>query len=72
MDHVSDKDQQIKDLKIQLQKEQDTGKILVKDNVEMKSKINTQEMILKQKEQEEMERKNELNEIEKEIVKIKK
>ena len=72
MDHVSDKDQQIKDLKIQLQKEQDTGKILVKDNVEMKSKINTQEMILKQKEQEEMERKNELNEIKKEIVKIKK
>ena len=72
MDHVSNKDQQIKDLKIQLQKEQDTGKILVKDNVEMKSKINTQEMILKQEEQEEMERKNELNEIKKEIVKIKK
>ena len=72
MDHVSNKDQQIKDLKIQLQKDQDTGKILVKDNVEMKSKINTQEMILKQEEQEEMERKNELNEIKKEIVKIKK
>ena len=72
MDHVSDKDQQIKDLKIQLQKEKHIRKILVKDNVEMKSKINTQEMILKQKEQEEMERKNELNEIKKEIVKIKK
>ena len=71
MDHVSNKDQQIKDLKIQLQKEQDTGKILVKDNVEMKSKINTQEIILKQKEQEEKERKNGLNEIKKEIEKIK-
>ena len=41
INHVSDKDQQIKDLKIQLQKERDTGKILVRDNVEMKSNINT-------------------------------
>ena len=49
----------------------DTGKILVKDNVEMKTKINTQEIILKQKEQEEKERKNELNQIKKEIDKIK-
>ena len=60
--HASDKDQQIKDLKIQLQKEKDTGKILVKD---------TQEIILKQKEQEEKERKNKPNEIKKEIDKIK-
>ena len=37
----------------------------------MKSKISTQELILKQKEQEEKERKNELNEIKKEIDKIK-
>ena len=70
INHVPDKDQQIKDLKIQLQKEKDTGKILVKENVEMKSKINTQEIILKQMEQEEKERKNELNEIKKEIDKI--
>ena len=34
--HVSDKDQQIKNLKIQLEKEKDSGEILVKDNVEMK------------------------------------
>ena len=65
INHASDKDQQNKDLKIQLQKEKDTAKILVKDNVEMKSKISTQEIILKQKEQEEKERKNELNEIKK-------
>ena len=71
INHVSDKDQQIKDLKIQLQKEKDTGKILVKDNVEIKSKINTQEIILKQREQEEKEKKNELNDIKKEIEKIK-
>ena len=71
INHASDKDQQIKDLKIQLQKEKDTGKILVKDNVEMKSQISTQEIILKQKEQEEKERKNELNDIKKEIDKIK-
>ena len=70
--HQKDKQkQQIKDLKIQLQKVKDTGEILVKDNVEMKSKINTQEIILKQKEQEEKERKNELSEIKKEIEKIK-
>ena len=37
----------------------------------MKSKISTQEIILKQKEQEEQERKNELYEIKKEIDKIK-
>ena len=37
INHASDKDQKIKDLKIQLQKEKDTGEILVKDNVEMKS-----------------------------------
>ena len=37
----------------------------------MKSKISTQEIILKQKEQEEKARKNELNEIKKEIEKIK-
>ena len=37
----------------------------------MKSKINTQEIILKQKEQEKKERKNELHEIKKEIDKIK-
>ena len=49
VNHASDKDHQIKDLKIQQQKEKDTGKILVKDNVEMKSKISTQEIILKQK-----------------------
>ena len=49
--HVSDKDQQIKDLKIEPQKEKDTKKIL-KDNVEMNAKINTKQIILKQKEQE--------------------
>ena len=38
----------------------------------MKPKINTQELILKQKEQEEKERKNDLKEIKKEIDKIKK
>ena len=54
-----------------MQKEKGTGKILLKDHVEMKSKINTQEIQLKQKEQEEKERKNELNEIKKEIDKIK-
>ena len=48
INHASDKDQQIKDLQIQLQKEKDTGKILVKDNVEMKSKISAQQIILKQ------------------------
>ena len=37
----------------------------------MKSKINSQEIILKQKEQEEKKRKNKLNEIKKEIDKIK-
>ena len=37
----------------------------------MKSKINSQEIILKQKEQEEKKRKNKLNEIRKEIDKIK-
>ena len=37
----------------------------------MKSKISTQEIILKQKEKEEKESKNELNEINKEIWKIK-
>ena len=71
INHASDEDQQIKDLQIQLQKEKDTGKILIKDNVEMKSKISTQEIILKQKEQEEKARENELNEIKKEIDKIK-
>ena len=71
INHLSDKDQQIKDLKIQLQKETDTGKLLLRDNVEMKSKISTQEIILKQKEREEKERKNELNDIKKEIDKIK-
>ena len=54
-----------------MQKEKGTGKILLKDHVEMKSKINTQEIQLKQKEQEEKERKNELNEIKKQIDKIK-
>ena len=49
INHVSDKDQQIKDLKIQLQKEEDTGKILVKENVEMKSIINMQEIKWNQK-----------------------
>ena len=71
INHVSDKDQQIKDLKIQLQKEKDTGKILVKENVGTTSIINTQEITLKQMEPEEKERKNELNEIKKEIDKIK-
>ena len=71
INHASDKYQQIKDLQIQLQKEKDTGKILVKDNLEMKSKISTQEIILKQKEHEEKARENELNEIKKEIGKIK-
>ena len=71
INHASDKDQQIKNLQIQLQKEKDTGKILVKDNVEMKPKISTQELILKQKEQEEKARENELHEIKKEIDKIK-
>ena len=37
----------------------------------MKSKISTQEIILKQKEQEEKARENELNEVKKEIYKIK-
>ena len=45
INHTSDKDQQIKDLQIQLQKEKDTGKILVKDNAEIKSKINTRNRI---------------------------
>ena len=70
INHVSEKNQQINDLKIQLQKEKDTGKI-VKNNVEMKSKINEQKIISKQKEKEEKERKNKLNEIKKEIDKIK-
>ena len=70
INHASNKDQQIKDLKIQLQKENDTGKILVKDNAEMKSKISTQEIILKQKEQEEKARENELNDIKKAMDKI--
>ena len=48
INHESDKDQQIKDLKMQLQKQKDTGKILLKDNAKMKQKINTQEVILKQ------------------------
>ena len=52
MAHVSDKDQQITDLKIEPQKEKDTRKILLKDNVEMSAKINTKQIILKQKEQE--------------------
>ena len=43
----------------------------MKDNVEMKSKISTQEIILKQKEQEEKTRENELYETKKEIDKIK-
>ena len=63
INHASDKTQQIKDLQIQLQKEKDAGKIIVKDNVKMKSKISTQEVILKQKEQEEKVRENEVNEI---------
>ena len=71
INHASDKDQQIKDLKTQLQKEKDTGKILVKDNVGMKSKASTKEIISKQKEQQEKTRENELNEIKKEIDKIK-
>ena len=70
INHASDKDQQMRDLKIQLQKENDTGKILVKDNAEMKSKISTQEIILKQKEQEEKARENELNDIKKAMDKI--
>ena len=61
----------IKDLKIQLQKEKDTGKILVKDDVEMKSKIKLQKIILKPKEHKEKERKNKLNEIKIEIDEIK-
>ena len=52
-------------------KEKDTGKILVKDDVEMKSKIKLQKIILKPKEQEEKERKNKLNEIKIEIDEIK-
>ena len=36
INHESDKDQQIKDLKMQLQKQKDTGKILLKDNAKMK------------------------------------
>ena len=67
INHASDKDQQMKDLKIQLQKEKDTGKILVKRNAGIKSKISTQEIILKQKQQEEKARENELNEVKKEI-----
>ena len=43
----------------------------MKDNVEMKSKISTQEIILKQKEQEEKTRENKLYETKKEIDKIK-
>ena len=38
INHVSDKDQQIKYLKIQLQREKNTGKVLAKDNVKIKSK----------------------------------
>ena len=33
INHALDKDRQIKDLQMQLQKEKDTGKIIVKDNV---------------------------------------
>ena len=58
-------------MKIQLQKEKDTGKILVKGDVEMKSKIKLQKIIRKPKEQEEKERKNKLNEIKTEIDEIK-
>ena len=73
INHASDKDQQIKDLQIQLQNEKDTWKILVKDNVEMKSQIKNKHARnhIKQNEQEEKARKNELNEIKKEIDKIK-
>ena len=70
INHISDKDQQIKDLKIQLQKERDTGKISVRDNVEMKSNINTPNYI-KTKGTRGKERMNELNEIKKEIDKSK-
>ena len=45
--------------------------MLVKDNVGMKSKASTKEIISKQKEQQEKTRENELNEIKKEIDKIK-
>ena len=58
---------QTKTNKIQLQKEKDTGKILVKRNAGIKSKISIQEIILKQKEQEEKARENELNGVKKEI-----
>ena len=71
INHASGKDRQAKGLKIQLKKEKGTGKILVKDNVEMRSKISTQEIILKQKQQEEKTRENELYETKKEIDKIK-
>ena len=67
INHASDKDQQMKDLKIQLQKEKDTRKILVKRSAGIKSKISTQEIILKQKQQDEKARENELNEVKKEI-----
>ena len=70
INHISDKDQQIKDLKIQLQKERDNGKISVRDNVEMKSNINTPNYI-KTKGTRGKERMNELNEIKKEIDKSK-
>ena len=65
INHASDKGQQIKDVKILLQKEKDTGKMLVTENVEMKPKISTQEITLKQKKQDGKEKNNELTEIKK-------
>ena len=44
-----EKHQQIKDLKINLRKEKDTGEIWSKHKVEMKYKINKEEIKLKQK-----------------------
>ena len=71
INHVSDKDQQVKDLKIQLQKQKNTGKILVKDNVEMNSKIrrHTRNHI-KAKGIRRKRKENELDEIKKEVDKI--
>ena len=58
-------------LKVQLQKQKDTGKILVKDNVEMNSKIriHTRNHI-KAKGIRRKRKENELNEIKKEVDKI--
>ena len=69
---VPDKEQTINNLKAQLQKEIGQGKILVKDNVEMKARISRQENEIKQRLTEEVNRKRELQETKEQLDKIKK